>query len=335
MRSSLSRFVGFDGFTQRNLTTNCRGLFRGGGRRFHKERPQVGGRPRSFCSAKAEAPVEEIPRPSPLQLRRLFVNCAVPFIGFGIVDQSVLIYAGDHIDNTLGVRFGLPTLGAAACGQIFSDTSGVLFGGTIEAMALRCGLPVAGLTVAQQSLGVVKRVSMFGSVCGVITGCLIGMGNLLIVDLHAAERAKRAEELKTIMKTVMEDGRKVVHCARATMWVVDDDKEELWSWVAQGSKQELRISLSKKSIAGWVYNHRLLTNVDDVVHDSRWGGDKNAPYVPTTMICAPVVCGDKVVAVIQFLDKTSDDGVIIAFDKNDEKLVTMMVGHTRVFMEEM
>lgn len=32
----------------------------------------------------------------------------------GIVDQSVLLYAGDAIDNTLGVALGLPTLAAAA-----------------------------------------------------------------------------------------------------------------------------------------------------------------------------------------------------------------------------
>ena len=40
-----------------------------------------------------------------------------------------------------------------------------------------------------------------------ITGCFIGMGNLLLIDLKAAERAKKEKELGKIMKTVMEDGR--------------------------------------------------------------------------------------------------------------------------------
>lgn len=35
----------------------------------------------------------------------------------GIVDQTVLIYAGDAIDNTVGVALGLPTLAAAATQQ--------------------------------------------------------------------------------------------------------------------------------------------------------------------------------------------------------------------------
>ena len=35
------------------------------------------------------------------------------------------------------------------------------------------------------------------------------MGNLLLIDLKAAERAKKEKELGKIMKTVMEDGRPI------------------------------------------------------------------------------------------------------------------------------
>ena len=136
---------------------------------------------------------QEAERPTPLQMRRLFVISAVPFVAFGIVDQSVLLYAGDAIDNTLGVALGLPTLAAAAMGQVMSDTCGVAFGGTIEAAALKLGLPLPGLTEAQQRLGSVKRVSTLGGVCGVILGCFIGMGNLLLIDLKAAETRKERE----------------------------------------------------------------------------------------------------------------------------------------------
>ena len=53
-------------------------------------------------------------------------------VGFGFMDNMVMIQAGDLIDNTIGVRFGLKTLAAAACGQIISDMSGVMFGGVEE-----------------------------------------------------------------------------------------------------------------------------------------------------------------------------------------------------------
>eukprot|EP00971_Amphidinium_carterae_P331122 6464521-Amphidinium_carterae.2 len=40
----------------------------------------------------------------------------VPMIGFGIMDNSVMLHAGNTIDLTLGVTFGLSTLASAACG---------------------------------------------------------------------------------------------------------------------------------------------------------------------------------------------------------------------------
>jgi hypothetical protein len=60
-----------------------------------------------------------------------------------------MVKAGDLIDNTIGVQFGLATLTAAAFGQICSDVSGVAFGGVIEAAATKLGLPVADLTPEQ------------------------------------------------------------------------------------------------------------------------------------------------------------------------------------------
>ena len=56
----------------------------------------------------------------------------------------------------------LQTPPVKAMGQVLSDTCGVAFGGTIEACALKLGLPLPGLTDAQQRLGAVKRVSTLG-----------------------------------------------------------------------------------------------------------------------------------------------------------------------------
>jgi len=66
------------------------------------------------------------------QMRQQFICAAVPMIGFGFMDQTIMVHAGDYIDSTLGVTFGLATIQAAAMGQLVSDTSGVLFGNTLE-----------------------------------------------------------------------------------------------------------------------------------------------------------------------------------------------------------
>lgn len=44
----------------------------------------------------------------------------------GIMDNFVMLSAGDLIDNTLGVKFGLATLTAAACGQVVRNNENQL-----------------------------------------------------------------------------------------------------------------------------------------------------------------------------------------------------------------
>lgn len=42
-------------------------------------------------------------------------------VGFGFMDNFIMVQAGGYIDATLGVQLGLATLTAAAMGQVVSD----------------------------------------------------------------------------------------------------------------------------------------------------------------------------------------------------------------------
>ena len=57
-------------------------------------------------------------KPSTAALRTLFVASAVPMVGFGAMDNFVMIQAGQYIDSTLGVQLGLATMTAAAAGGL-------------------------------------------------------------------------------------------------------------------------------------------------------------------------------------------------------------------------
>lgn len=129
-------------------------------------------------------------RPTALQLRRLFISAMVPMVGFGIVDQTVMLQAGNAIDCTIGVTFGLSTLTAAAFGQICSDASGVLFGGTLETLMSKLGLPKANLSNAQRALPLVQRIKLAGSFFGIITGCSLGLMNLFFIDTNRSNHLK-------------------------------------------------------------------------------------------------------------------------------------------------
>jgi hypothetical protein len=133
---------------------------------------------------------DAVENPTRQQLVRVFLNAAIPMVGFGFMDQTVMLQAGNAIDCTIGVTFGLSTLTAAAFGQVCSDASGVLFGGTLESLASRAGLPKAGLTAAQTQLTVVRRLRLAGSFVGVIAGCILGLLNLFWIDLDRSSTLK-------------------------------------------------------------------------------------------------------------------------------------------------
>jgi hypothetical protein len=132
--------------------------------------------------------------PKKVELRRYFVASAVPMVGFGLVDNTVMIQAGNFIDLTLGVTFGLSTLAAAACGQICSDVAGVAGGAQMEAAFSRLGLPRPKLSPAQRATPLVQRVGLLGQIAGVFVGCSLGLVNLLFID------TSRAAEIKAVSR---------------------------------------------------------------------------------------------------------------------------------------
>jgi len=165
------------------------------------------------------------PKPTRRQLLIHGLNCAVPMIGFGFMDNLVMIQAGDMIDNSIGVTFCLSTLTAAALGQVVSDASGVCFGGCIEALATKLGLPSSTMTNAQLKS---KSVRIFSTGCatvGVILGCVLGMTCLLFMDLEKADREKKKKKLAALFDSLMEDGHTLLGAERCTLWLLCDSLE--------------------------------------------------------------------------------------------------------------
>ncbi|XP_062935897.1 transmembrane protein 65 isoform X4 [Cynocephalus volans] len=67
----------------------------------------------------------EAPPPTPGQLRYVFIHNAIPFIGFGFLDNAIMIVAGTHIELSIGIILGISTMAAAALGNLVSDLAGL------------------------------------------------------------------------------------------------------------------------------------------------------------------------------------------------------------------
>lgn len=59
------------------------------------------------------------------QLQNLFYFNALPFVGFGFLDNFIMIVAGEYIDTTLGATLAISTMAAAAMGNLVSDVAGI------------------------------------------------------------------------------------------------------------------------------------------------------------------------------------------------------------------
>jgi tRNA-specific adenosine deaminase 1 len=139
--------------------------------------------------------------PTKRQLLLYALSVGIPFIGFGMMDNAIMILAGEYIDITLGATFGLSLLASAALGNLISDVAGVGFGEVIERLCGNIGLPHHHLTATQHTSREVKWAALLGGVIGVSIGCILGMFPLLFLD---AEEDKR---LKQIFHDLDESGR--------------------------------------------------------------------------------------------------------------------------------
>jgi len=133
--------------------------------------------------------------PTSWQLSAVAIAASVPFVGFGMVDNGLMVIFGDALDSTMGMCLGCSMLASAALGNAISNVFGMLLHGSINKGADKLGLPDARLTLAQRKLPKVHHWSILGSTVGVFTGCLLGMTPLFFMDQTRKEEERACAKL--------------------------------------------------------------------------------------------------------------------------------------------
>jgi putative methionine-R-sulfoxide reductase with GAF domain len=255
-------------------------------------------------------------------------------IGFGFMDNLVMITAGEAIDSTFGVAFGLSTIAAAGLGQCCSDVVGVTSGGIVDATVSKLRLPQHGLGINQLDLRVSRMWSTAGACIGVLAGCLLGMSCLLFIDTDRAERAKKARELQSIFASIMEDGANNFDAERTTLFMLDKDKKELWSQVATGTTEIIKVPIDK-GIAGACVRSGEMISISDVYKDSRFNQsiDESTGFVTKSILAMPIKnAKGEVLGVIEVCNKKNPDGSPGEFNACDEKVLRMLASHVSSFI---
>lgn len=125
---------------------------------------------------------EESSPPTSAQLRYILLHNAIPFIGFGFLDNAIMIAAGTQIELSIGLTLGISTMAAAALGNLVSDLAGLGLAGYVEALAARFGMQIPDLTPKQVDMWQTRVTSHMGKAIGITIGCILGMFPLLFLS---------------------------------------------------------------------------------------------------------------------------------------------------------
>ncbi|CAG5011075.1 unnamed protein product [Parnassius apollo] len=123
-----------------------------------------------------------VPKPTTKELFHLSLANSVPFIGFGFLDNFIMIIAGDSIESSMSAYITLSTMAAAALGNTFSDVIGIGSSYYVERAASLVGLGAPALSPVQLDMPISRRFANVGRVLGITLGCFLGMTPLLFKD---------------------------------------------------------------------------------------------------------------------------------------------------------
>ncbi|KAK3595267.1 hypothetical protein CHS0354_010875 [Potamilus streckersoni] len=130
--------------------------------------------------------------PTQEQLKLVTLHSTLPFIGFGFLDNFLMIIAGEYIESTFGLYFGISTMAAAALGNWVSDVAGIGSAHYVEVLASKFGLKSPSLSAAQVDMKQTRWASNIGKALGITIGCFLGMLPLLFYE--PPKQAKIKEE---------------------------------------------------------------------------------------------------------------------------------------------
>ena len=115
---------------------------------------------------------------------------------------------------------------------------------------------------------------------------------------------------EALIERIVHMTSRIMKCDRATLYLVDEGSNTLWSQVAQGmDTRKITISFGT-GIAGWVAQHREVLNIKDVYEDPRFDStaDQESGYHTSCMLCAPVFTPEgRLCGVIQAINKLQGD----------------------------
>jgi sigma-B regulation protein RsbU (phosphoserine phosphatase) len=129
--------------------------------------------------------------------------------------------------------------------------------------------------------------------------------------LHqVSQRISQKKEIDVLLHEIMESCKEVTNAEASSLLIYDEKENNLYFAVALGEKGEAVKKIACKlgeGIAGWVAENRQPLLVPDCYEDPRFNPeyDKKSGFRTRSMLCVPMLKDEKLVGVIQVINKKS------------------------------
>ncbi len=147
----------------------------------------------------------------------------------------------------------------------------------------------------------------------------------------AAQLVNSNIKIDDVLQNIVAVATDLTNADRGTLYLLEKEKNELWSKIALGNEfKEIKLKVGN-GIAGWVAQKGEIINLDNAQEDSRFNVqfDKTSGYVTKSMLCFPIkdrngdICG-----VLQLLNSKNGK-----FSKVDEELLEALSIHAAMALQ--
>jgi HD-GYP domain-containing protein (c-di-GMP phosphodiesterase class II) len=138
------------------------------------------------------------------------------------------------------------------------------------------------------------------------------------------------KDVDRLLEGILRAATDVIDADRCSLFIVDRERQELWSKIAQGTSGEIRIPLGK-GIAGQCAETKIVINIEKPYEDPRFNKevDKSTGYTTTSILTVPMLDAEGTcTGVLQALNKKGG-----SFTAEDEDLLLALGGSAAVALE--
>jgi len=149
--------------------------------------------------------------------------------------------------------------------------------------------------------------------------------------LEVGKAMASERNLDRLLQLILGEVTKVMEAERSSLFLVDRERNELWSKIAQGLEvREIRLKIGM-GISGYVAQTGKIVNIPDAYADPRFNQetDRRTGFRTRNILCTPMLnTRNEVIGVLQVLNKR--EGV---FTAEDEELILALSSQAAVAVE--